>query len=182
MLFSISTPTDCLLPVTDNATRGRVLQLLDRFAASFPDIRLDVDWNSNSLNAQAFRLGPQAHVRVYGGLARHRTIGQAGLAVALAHEIGHHKGGAPVTRHYHWMSTDRCADSWAVAVGLPAVFGRSRAPKVAQVGATQLFAAITELLTASVTQQGACTDESPCLGCRAGFFRADVKGLNPCEG
>jgi hypothetical protein len=52
-------------------------------------------WESDSLNAQAFRLGPAAHVSDLWRLAAHRDIGPEGLALAIAHEIGHHKGGAP---------------------------------------------------------------------------------------
>ena len=169
-MFSMSTPAECLRPAADPKQREWANNILARFAAAFDDIALDIAWNSDSLNAQAFRLGPtSAHVRVYGGLARHRNIGPEGLALALAHEIGHHKGGPPVSRHYHWLSTDRRADEWALAVGLPAVFGTAAAA-TARAGADQLFGVLGDLASAGSSPQ--CEADQPCLGCRARTFGA----------
>jgi hypothetical protein len=147
-----------------------VAGIVAQFTAAFDDIAIDIAWESDSLNAQAYRLGPTAaYVRVYGGLARHRAIGSEGLALAIAHEIGHHKGGPPVTRHYHWLSTDRRADEWALTVGLPAVFAGAAAD-VARAGADQLFAALAD--HAEPGSAPPCEPEQPCLGCRARYFGA----------
>jgi hypothetical protein len=159
-----------LLPATDPQRRAWAAGIVARFAAAFDDIAIDIAWHSDSLNAQAYRLGPTAaHVRIYGGLARHRDIGPEGLAVAIAHEIGHHKGGAPTTRAYQWLSTDRRADEWARTVGLPTVFGHA-APGVAQVGADQLFGVLADLVASDTASR--CEAEEPCLGCRARSFGA----------
>src|SRR5206468_8617506 len=145
-------------------------EIVAQFAVAFDDIAIDIAWKSDSLNAQAFRLGPTAaHVRIYGGLARHRDIGPEGLALAIAHEIGHHKGGAPTSRHYHWLSTDRRADEWARTVGLPAAFGPAAAD-VARAGADQLFGALADLVTPGTAPR--CEAEQPCLTCRARSFGA----------
>jgi hypothetical protein len=153
--------------------------IVTRFAAAFDDIAIDIAWESDSLNAQAFRLGPAAYVRLYGGLARHRDIGPEGLALAIAHEIGHHKGGAPASRYYHWLSTDRRADEWARTVGLPAAFGRAAAD-VARTGADQLFGTLADLVAPGTEPQ--CEEEQPCLGCRARSFGATGRvGRRPCE-
>jgi hypothetical protein len=169
-VFSMSAPAGCLLPATDRQRREWAAGTVARFAAAFGDIAIDIAWQSDSLNAQAFRLGPTAaHVRIYGGLARHRDIGPEGLALAIAHEIGHHKGGTPTSRHYHWLSTDRRADEWARAVGLPAVFGQAAAD-VARAGADQLFGALADLDAADLATR--CEAEEPCLGCRARSFGA----------
>jgi hypothetical protein len=175
----MSAPAECLRPATDVRQHEWAAGIIRRFAAAFDDIAIDIAWESNSLNAQAFRLGPAAHVRVYGGLARHRDIGPEGLAVAIAHEIGHHKGGAPASRHYHWLSTDRRADEWARTVGLPAAFGQAAAD-VARAGADQLFGALADLDTPGSAPR--CEAEQPCLGCRARSFGATGRiGSFRCE-
>ncbi len=166
----MSTPAECLRPATDPHQREWGNAIITRFAAAFDDIAIDIAWNSDSLNAQAFRLGPaSAHVRVYGGLARHRDIGAEGLALAITHEIGHHKGGAPVSRYYHWLSTDRRADEWALTVGLPTVFGTTAAD-VAHTGADQLFGVFADLVSPDTSPR--CEEEQPCLSCRGRFFGA----------
>jgi hypothetical protein len=169
-VFSLSSPAGCLLPVSDAQRREWAAGIVAQFAAAFDDIAVDIAWKSGSLNAQAFRLGPTAaHVRIYGGLARHRDIGPEGLALAIAHEIGHHKGGAPTSHHYHWLSTDRRADEWAREVGLPAVFGQAAAD-VARAGADQLFGALADLVAPGIAPR--CEAEQPCLTCRARSFGA----------
>ena len=166
----MSAPAGCLLPATDVQRREWAAGIVARFAAAFPDIAIDFVWQSDSLNAQAFRLGPiAAHVRIYGGLARHREIGPEGLALAIAHEVGHHKGGAPTHRHYNWLSTDRRADEWARTIGLPAVFGQAAAD-VARAGASQLFDALAKTVEPGTAPR--CEAEAPCLACRARSFSA----------
>jgi hypothetical protein len=167
-VFSMSAPAGCLRPATDSQQHEWAGGIVARFAALFDDIAIDIAWESDSLNAQAFRLGPTAaYVRVYGGLARHRDIGLEGLALAIAHEIGHHKGGPPADRHCHWLSTERRADEWARTVGLPAVFGQT-APDMARVGADQLFGALADLVAPGTEPR--CEAEAPCLACRARSF------------
>lgn len=78
-------------------------------------------------NAQAFVDGDKKRVRLYGGLVRHRYIGSAGLAVALAHETGHHLGGAPSMKYLHWLSSEDRATEWAITVGLPEIYGSTAA-------------------------------------------------------
>lgn len=168
-MFSVAVPAKCLRSATDTKRRRCTDEIVARFASIFGDIRIDVAWESESLNAQAFRLGPAAHVRVYGGLARHRDIGPEGLAVAIAHEIGHHKGGAPASRYFHWLSNDWRADEWARTVGLPAAFGKA-ATDVARAGAEQLFGALADLAVPGTAPR--CEAEQPCLGCRARSFGA----------
>ncbi len=179
-MFSISAPDECLRPTTDVQQRESAAGTVARFAAVFDDIVIDIAWESDSLNAQAFRLGPTAaHVRIYGGLARHRDIGPEGLALAIAHEIGHHKGGAPASRYYHWLSTDRRADEWARMVGLPTIFGTA-ATDVARAGADQLFGALANLAAPGTAPR--CEAEQPCLACRARSFGATGHiGSRSCE-
>ena len=179
-MFSIQAPAECLRPATDTQQREWATGIVARFAAAFDDIATDIAWQSDSLNAQAFLLGPTtAHVRVYGGLVRHRDIGPEGLALAIAHEIGHHKGGPPASRHNPWLSTDRRADEWARTVGLPTAFGTA-ASDLARVGADQLFGALADLDSPGTSPL--CEAEQPCLGCRARSFGVTSGiGTRRCE-
>jgi hypothetical protein len=97
-----------------------------------------MDINVDLANAQAFLEGNKKRVRVYGGLVRHRTIGSAGLAVALAHETGHHLGGAPYLKYYRWLSSEERATEWAITAGLPKVFGYASAQTISKIGMLQL--------------------------------------------
>lgn len=79
-------------------------------------------------------LDGRRHVRLYGGLARHRRLSVAGIAWVLAHETGHHLGGPPAHSHYFWLSSEERADEWAAIEGLKAAFGNSLGRRYATVG------------------------------------------------
>ncbi len=89
-------------------------------------------------NAQAFLDDGGKRVRLYGGLVRHRKVGSAGLAVALAHETGHHLGGAPYLQYCRWLSSEARATEWGMTVGLQKVFGRRLSAPLAKRGVDQL--------------------------------------------
>lgn len=97
--------------------------LIKLFARAFPQIGYSLVWESRHINAQAWRLGEARNVYLYGGLVRHSVITRAGLAVALAHETGHHLGGEPRDPDMTWMTWQGQADYWAAKTGMPAVFG-----------------------------------------------------------
>jgi Zn-dependent protease with chaperone function len=127
-------------PVEARWPLRRAQALIERFRARFPGIDYDLFWETRLLNAQAFR-GPKGRcVRLYGGLGRHRRIGVEGLAFAMAHETGHHLGGAPRHPYYVSMSSEERANEWAVTDGLPAVFDQATAQRYAVVGWAQLSA------------------------------------------
>src|SRR5260370_30240836 len=143
-MFIFAPDAQRLRPLDDEATREAVSRLVQRFADAFPEIAFDITWQSDSFNAQAYRVGERCRVVLYGGLARHRELGLEALALATAHEIGHHKGGPPFHRFYHWMSTDRRDDEWAAEVGMQKIYG-TRADQMTKLGATQLLAGIAQV-------------------------------------
>jgi Zn-dependent protease with chaperone function len=100
------------------------LSLLDRFGEAFPEINYELLWESPTVNAQAWRLGPARYVRVYGGLVRHQAITKYGLALMLAHETGHHLGGSPHDPAMPWMSWQGQADYWAARTAMPRIWGQ----------------------------------------------------------
>jgi len=113
--------------------------LLRQFRSCFPDIVYEALPEVPAANAQAVRTNGKRHVRIYGGLIRHRLVGSAGLAVALAHETGHHLGGEPRLPYLPWLSDEDKADEWARDVGLPLVFA-ARASAIWRRGARELNA------------------------------------------
>ena len=139
-LFDSDVPRRQLWPTTAPWPRRRALALLKKFQHHFANIQYDMDVGVLIANAQAFRAGKVRHVRLYGGLVRHRKIGSAGLAFALAHETGHHLGGAPHLEYLPWLSSEERASEWALTDGLPMVFGVRRAEIIARQGAAQLKA------------------------------------------
>ena len=112
--------------------------LLDFFRVGFPKIHYDHLWEPPVVNAQAFHGTQGPTVRLYGGLGRHRLAGIEALALALAHETGHHLGGPPSHPLYKSISSEEQADSWAMKVGLPQLFGAQRAERFVEIGQRQL--------------------------------------------
>jgi len=134
-----SNPKD-LWPIDSRWPRRRAEALLRRFQVAFPEILYDMSWHSNTLNAQAFIVRDQRRVRLLGGLARHRRLGFAGLALALAHETGHHLGGPPYDAHYSWLSSEERADTWALECGLSRVFPVIHVHSIAKKGVEEMAA------------------------------------------
>ncbi len=107
--------------------RAIAVRLIDQFADTFSDIQYDLFWESSFVNAQAWRSGSQRRVTVYGGLVRHPAITAPGLALMLAHETGHHLGGAPRDPDLRWAAWQGQADFWAASTGMAKVFGHEAA-------------------------------------------------------
>ncbi|MGY2805303.1 MULTISPECIES: M48 family metalloprotease [unclassified Bradyrhizobium] len=121
-----------------DARRKRLTEeLVVRFARKFPQITYTLIWDSPLINAQAWRLGEQRNVYLYGGFVRQPAITRAGLALALAHETGHHLGGAPYDPAMTWMTSEAQADHWAAVSGMPSLFG-SRAKRLTLRGACEI--------------------------------------------
>lgn len=130
---------DDLVPLSRDVRR-RARSLLARFQDVFPGIGYELAWYSDSVNAQAFVYRKRKRIRVYGGLVRHRGISRAGIAYALAHETGHHLGGAPFDPTYFWLSSEERADEWAFHEGMIRLFGRKRGLELAIQGLQELIA------------------------------------------
>ena len=122
------------------------------------------------INAQAWRLGEARNVSLYGGLVRHPAITQAGLAVALAHETGHHLGGQPRDPDMKWMTWQGQADYWAARTGMPQVFGTA-AKALTLRGALQ----INNLERQLARETDDCATEIS-LEIRLKIFRAGLQG------
>lgn len=122
-LFDASVPRRLLWPEDAPWPRRRARDLVRRYAACFRDIRYELRPAVPAANAQAVLEGEARVVLLYGGLSRHRHIGTAGLSVALAHETGHHLGGAPHLQYYRWLSSEERATEWARDIAFPSIHG-----------------------------------------------------------
>ena len=150
--------------------RRVVFELFNKFSSAFPEVTYELLWESPSVNAQAWRLGPACFVRVYGGLVRHPAMTKYGLALMLAHETGHHYGGPPFDPAVPWISSQGQADYWASSVGMKKVYG-PRALYMTERGAEQL----RELYKAFT---GRSEEDEPALSveCRHEIFLAGARG------
>lgn len=71
-------------------------------------------WDNPTVNASAQRSGSDYVLNMYGGLARHETITQDGMALVVCHEMGHHIGGAPkYDGGSDWASNEGQSDYFA---------------------------------------------------------------------
>ncbi len=71
-------------------------------------------WDNATVNASAERSGNDYILNMYGGLARHESITQDGMALVVCHEMGHHIGGAPkYDGGSDWASNEGQADYFA---------------------------------------------------------------------
>jgi hypothetical protein len=120
--------------------RRRADKLLARFRRVFREIRYDLAWYSDTVNAQAFVRDQKKCVRLYGGLARHRRVSLAGIAYVLAHETGHHLAGPPFDATYFWLSSEDQADSWAFNEGMMRAFGPLKGARLASRGLREIVA------------------------------------------
>lgn len=71
-------------------------------------------WDNPTVNASAQRMGNDYVLNMYGGLARHESITQDGMALVVCHEMGHHIGGAPkYGGGNNWASNEGQSDYFA---------------------------------------------------------------------
>ena len=77
-------------------------------------LKIVKNWTDATVNAYAQRQGTTYLVSMFGGLARHETITEDGMALVVCHEIGHHIGGAPKkTWGSAWASNEGQSDYFA---------------------------------------------------------------------
>lgn len=147
---------DCALVEHATAVMGK-------FQLAFPDIEYDIAWTVDLLNGVAWRERAKRHVRLYGGLLRHKLIGLEACAVLFAHETGHHYGGPPRDIDYSWMSCERQADRWAARKGVRLAMGEADWRRIVKEGADQILAFEEKLMASGLEiadhdQKDGCLD------------------------
>eukprot|EP00456_Euglypha_rotunda_P041381 TRINITY_DN320_c0_g1_i4.p1 TRINITY_DN320_c0_g1~~TRINITY_DN320_c0_g1_i4.p1 ORF type:complete len:248 (+),score=24.67 TRINITY_DN320_c0_g1_i4:245-988(+) len=127
----------------DPQSRSWVEYLLEHHRHFYTDIRFTLDWASDEVNAYAWVEHDgtgQRRVDIKGGLVRDMALELEGIALVIAHEIGHHRGGAPTGGHPDGLSCEGQADYFGVSAVMRQVwFGQqyptTLAPAIAQMAA-----------------------------------------------
>lgn len=80
-------------------------------AAQGARLQIVRSWSDGTVNAQAWRVGSNWMVEMFGGFARYPGMYDDSFLLVLCHEIGHHIGGSP---HYpdDWASDEGQSDYW----------------------------------------------------------------------
>lgn len=152
-----------------------------QFQMFYPNIRMHVRdyWHDDTVNAFAWREGTTQHVALLGGLIRHKLVSSSGLAVVLAHEIGHHLGGEPrYTAGNTWASCEGQSDYWGALVAMRRVFWGPESIKRIKAGAEELYKLFSGGLKSPLKlhAEGPCS-HPPAL-CRRDTYLAAAK-LDP---
>ncbi|MBO9667369.1 MAG: hypothetical protein J7501_11220 [Bdellovibrio sp.] len=90
-------------------------------------LRINRLWTNGTVNASAQLSGSTRILNMYGGLARHKTIGIEGMALVACHEMGHHLGGAPKVDGWYgnaWASNEGASDYFAALKCLRVFFSQ----------------------------------------------------------
>jgi hypothetical protein len=129
---------ESLRPFDDSVPLEIAEYLVNHFKRFYPNIVYHIEWLDNTVNASAWKEGDERHVRLYGGLIRHKAIKQEGLGLVLAHEIGHHYAGTPTYPNSD-LSCEGQADYWAAKIAMREVWWGEEYIQQVQAGADQLY-------------------------------------------
>lgn len=120
-------PNNMRIPVgqftTGGITQAQFDAVLDRVEGLYKGeverqggrLKINHMWDDSTVNASATRQGNTWVLNMYGGLARHATITEEGMALVACHEMGHHLGGAPKISGWFstWATNEGGADYFA---------------------------------------------------------------------
>lgn len=155
--------------------------LVHNFRRFYPNVEYHIEWLDNTVNAYAWRQGGRRHVALLGGLIRHREIKVEGLGLVLAHELGHHYGGAP-TYPSNGLSCEGQSDYWAALIGMREVWWGEEYLRQTIAGAEQLYRLFAFGVVSSLTPEeekeqiktaGSCSH--PPAACRRETYLAAVR-------
>ena len=117
MLFSERLSEREMLEAT-GANRLTLLDaLLKDFRKAFPNLTFELRLDFSIINAQAFALGDQRVVALYGGIALHPKLGVHSLTFIILHEAGHHLAKGCRSRRDPSLACECASDHWAVTAG-----------------------------------------------------------------
>ena len=161
-------------------TREQAQRLADYFKRFYPDVVYHVNWDDETVNAYAWKEGSTRHVAILGGLMRHKAIQGEGLALVLAHELGHHYGGEPT--YSSGLSCEGQADYWGASVGMRKAWGDQYRDQMLS-AIDQLDAFFTRGIVRKVTEEQefelmAAADNCghPPAACRKQTYQAAMAG------
>ncbi|WP_052417067.1 hypothetical protein [Cellvibrio mixtus] len=103
-------------------TQARFNQIIDQVIAIYdPVVRSHGanltfirSWNNETVNAQAYQVGNNWYVEMFGGLARAPEVTEDGFALVACHEMGHHLAGFPFySGGNSWAASEGQSDYFA---------------------------------------------------------------------
>lgn len=158
-------PAEKLRPLNDTVPLEIAEYLLHHFSHYYPDINCQIRWSDNTVNAYAWREGSQRYIALLGGLIRHYAVGIEGLALVVAHEIGHHYGGPPRYPSNPWATCEGQADYWGALVAMREVWWGEEALKKTRTGAEQLYQLFAFGLQSSLSDTEVANALAELAGC-----------------
>lgn len=121
--------------LNNGVTAGQIESLMERFRIKFPDVKFTYVESKNEVNAVASGDGVTfpRNVELWGGMAKHPAMRLEGIAIILAHEVGHHYGSTDSVNTNPTIDSDQkrysdgayCEDQsdfWGTRVGLRIVY------------------------------------------------------------
>jgi len=169
----------------DPQSRAWIEYLLEHHAHFYDEVHFTLDWASNEVNAYAWveHGTGQRRVDIKGGLVRDLALQLEGIALVVAHELGHHYGGDPTGGHPDGLSCEGQSDYAGVAWIMRKVWFGNQYPKTVRPGIAQMadFFGVPDDPTAPGGNAG-CSH--PAGGCRiATYYRAAALTDKPgCAG
>jgi len=177
--YEVAKP-NMLAPLDDSVPYEVADYLVRNYKAKFPDVEFHIDWSDDVVNAYAWMQDGTRHVALKGGLLRHQYIKVEGAGLVLAHEIGHHYGGAPrYSSGNTWASCEGQADYWGAMVAQRHVWWGPYAIEQIEKGSQQLYNLFAYGLTAGnlfdkpvPAAAGSCSH--PSAACRLETYKAAI--------
>jgi hypothetical protein len=170
-----SEPTLKKRPFSNKANISTVQYLFKLYNAFFPDVNFYLDWENPAINAYSFEEYGQKFVVVCGGLVRVEGLYLEGMALILAHELGHLYGGEPHNTKGYSCQTQ--ADYHAVGVVTRQVWFGDLWGQIVNTG----FEQISDFLGKIPAEQASGKPEDSCnypsIQCRLDTMDAAISGL-----
>jgi hypothetical protein len=91
--------------------------IMSDFRYAFPDLTFQVELGFRFVNAQAVVIGDEKCVKLYGGLALHKALGEDALTFIFLHEAGHHLSTGARLPFCSSLACECASDSWAGTQG-----------------------------------------------------------------
>jgi hypothetical protein len=178
MLRSLDTTVDW-------ETAHSVRRLFERSFPKEEGYEITVEWADNRVNAYACESEGIKKVEIMGGLCRHQAIKEDGLALAIAHELGHHEGRRNPEGSDRGCGNLACegeADYWAANIGMRIVYYGEDYIRRLKAGADQLHDLFANGLISTISyeeekkQVALDSCAHPPADCRRETYLAAVRG------
>jgi hypothetical protein len=168
-------------PVSNTAGRDGVYYLFRLFNAFYPDVHLDLAWGELLPNAYSFTKYGVSIVVVSGGLVRTDGVGMQGLALVIAHELGHLIGGPPLDRSGRYSCQGQ-ADLIGIGAVLRGIYWMGEYGMKADGGLAEVEAFFKLIDSRQPDPPNRCNAIS--LDCRLAAFQAglEMRVLPECAG